>query len=184
VRISRSELFCGIESSKVLFNRLKHALVLACGNPLRGDDAVALHVAKALVTGFCDGETEVHSQHQWLPEMAETISEANWVIFVDASTEIPAGAVRNRLTVPSVPSQHALSHTMNPEKLLAMTRDLYGTLPPEAFLVSIGGESFELSNQLSERVRHAVPLALDVVKAILSGVSVPQPLASSQKAAS
>jgi hypothetical protein len=65
-----------------------------------------------------------------------------------------------------------------------MARDLYGTLPQEAFLVSMGGESFELSNQLSERVRHAVPLALDVVKAILSGVSVPQPLASSQKAAS
>ena len=167
-----------------MFSRLKHALVLACGNPLRGDDAVALHVAKALVTGFCDGETEVHSQHQWLPEMAETISEANLVIFVDASTEIPAGVVCNRLVVPSVPSQHALSHSMSPEKLLAMARDFYGTLPQEAFLVSIGGESFELSNELSERVRHAVPLALDVVKAILSGVSVPQQKASYQRAAS
>jgi hypothetical protein len=41
------------------------------------------------VTGFCDGETEVHSQQQWLPEMAETISKADLVIFVDASREIP-----------------------------------------------------------------------------------------------
>jgi hydrogenase maturation protease len=130
VNISHSLSICGIET-KVLFNRLKHALVLACGNPPRGDDAVALHVAEALVTGFCDGETEVHSQQQWLPEMAETISEADLVIFVDASTEIPPGVVCNRLVVPSAPSQHALSHTLSPEKLLVMARDPYGTVPQD-----------------------------------------------------
>lgn len=163
---------------------MKHALVLACGNPLHGDDAVALHVAQALVTGFCDGETEVHWQHQWLPAMAESISEANLVIFVDASTEIPAGAVRAKLVLPVPSSPLAMSHTMSPERLLALSRDLYRALPQEAFLVSIGADSFELPDQLSDRVRHAVPLALDHVKAILSGVTVPQLLACSQRAAS
>ena len=160
-----------------MFSTTKRALVLACGNSHRGDDAVALHVAKSLVCGFCDGGTEVHSQHQWLPEMAETISEANLVIFVDASAEVPPGEVSTRL-VTAQPSPQAFTHSMSPEKLLAMARDVYHSLPQEAYIISIGGESFAPSDQLSERVRHAIPLALDQVKAILSGVSVPHSTAT------
>lgn len=155
-------------------NRMKRALVLACGNPLRGDDAVALHVAKALVTGFCDEDTLVYSQHQWLPEMAETISESELVIFVDASEEIAAGEVCTRTVVPVAAVPHPMTHSVSPAALLAMARDLYGRLPKDTYLVSIGGESFGLSEKLSDRVRHAVPVALDHVKAILSGVSFPE----------
>jgi hydrogenase maturation protease len=150
----------------------KHELVLACGDLDHGDDAVALLVAKALVTGICDEETEVDSQPQWQPEMAKTISEANLVVFVNPSTEIPAGAVSTRHVTPCADSQRATTHFMNPERLLALARDDYGAAPEEAFQVSIG-VSFELSNHLSESVRHAVPLALDQVKAILSGISIP-----------
>ena len=153
----------------------ERALVLACGNPLRGDDAVALHVAESLVRGICDGKTEVHARQQWLPEMAERISEANVVIFVDASREIPAGAVCAKLVEPANFPPEALTHSMSPEKLLVLARDLYHSVPQEAYVVSIGAESFELSSQLSEPVRHAIPLALNQVKAILSGVSVPEP---------
>jgi hydrogenase maturation protease len=163
---------------------MDRALVLACGNPLRGDDAVALHVAKALVTGFCDKETLVYSQHQWLPEMAEIISEVSLVIFVDASVELPAGEVATRRlqSGDSIGPPQVMTHGMTPATLLAMARELYGKLPDEAYLVSIGCESFELSNQLSESVRHAVPVALDHVKAILSGVSFPDPIARTQNA--
>jgi hydrogenase maturation protease len=165
---------------------MKRALVLACGNPLRGDDAVALHIAKALVTGFCDEDTLVYSQHQWLPEMAETISEVAMVIFVDASIEIPAGevAIQHLTSGQPVAGPQVMTHEMNPLTLLAMSRELYGKVPDEAFLVSVGGASFELSNQLSESARHAVPVALDHVKAILSGVSFPEPIARTQRAPS
>ncbi|HMD41558.1 MAG TPA: hypothetical protein VKH45_00665 [Candidatus Acidoferrum sp.] len=152
----------------------KRALVLACGNPLQGDDAVALEVAKSLVCGFCDGETEVYCQHQWLPEMAEAISGANLVVFLEASHEIASGAVCTRLLVPAASSREAPDRARSPEKLLALAHELYHSLPEEAYLVSIGGDSFECSNQLSERVRRAIPLALNQVKAILSGVSLPQ----------
>ena len=156
-------------------NSPKRALVLACGNPLRGDDAVALNVAESLMRGICDGETEIHIEHQWLPEMAEMISESNVVIFVDASREIPAGAVCTRLLAPADSSKEALTHSVSPERLLALARDLYHSLPQEAYLVSVGGKSFELSSRLSEPVRRAIPLALNHLKAILSGVSVPPP---------
>lgn len=165
---------------------MNRALVLACGNPLRGDDAVALHVAKALVTGFCDEDTLVYSQHQWLPEMAETISEVSLVIFVDASAELAPGEVATRKLRPrdSIGTPQVMTHGMSPATLLAMSHELYGKLPDEAYLISIGCQSFDLSDQLSESVRHAVPVALDHVKAILSGVSFPEPIARTQKAPS
>lgn len=152
----------------------KRGLVLACGNPFRGDDAAAIRVAESLSCGYCDAETEIRTEVQWLPEMAEQISEAALVIFVDASTEIPAGAVCVRLLTPAEPPRQALTHATSPESLLLLARELYHAQPKEAYLVSIGGESFAQSNQLTERVRRAVPLALDRVKAILSGVSVPR----------
>ncbi len=163
---------------------MKRALILACGNPLRGDDAVALHVAKAFVTGICDEETVVYSQQQWLPEMAEAISESELVIFLDASEELAAGDVCTRTVAPALAVPHPMTHSVSPATLLAMARDLYGKLPKDTYLVSIGGESFELSEQLSERVRHAVPVALDHVKAILSGVSFPDSRARFQQAPS
>ena len=152
----------------------RRALILACGNPQRGDDGVGSHVADALLAGFCDAETKVHSHQQWLPEMAEAISEADLVIFVDASTELAPGEVSSRALRPAAAKAEAFTHSMRPAGLLELAGQLYGKTPEAAYLVTIGGESFELSEQLSETVRHAVPVAIDHVKAILSGVSVPQ----------
>lgn len=167
---------------------MKRALVLACGKPDRGDDGVALHVARALARGFCDKETVVRAQHQWLPEMAKDISEAALVIFVEATTRIPPGEISPRavLACDSIPPAILRGNDrvppLGPEGLLAQARDSYGHVPEEAYVVAIGVESFDSPDQLSDAARHAVPLALEQVKAILSGVSVPRPTALSQKA--
>ncbi len=153
----------------------RRALVLTCGNPQRGDDGAAEHVAKALLAGFCDIDTNVRSSQQWLPEMAEAISGVGLVIFVDASAELEPGKVRTQLLKPGAVSPQSFTHSMNPEVLLALAKQLYGNAPGSAYLVTIGGKSFELSEQLTDTVRHAIPIALDQVKALLSGVSVPQP---------
>ena len=151
----------------------KRALVLTCGNPQRGDDGVAAQVADALRSGFCDAETTVRSGQQWLPEMAELISEAELVIFVDASLDLKPGEVRSEELKARPTSPHAFTHSMTPAGLLSLSKQLYGRAPNSAFLVTIGGESFELSEELSEVARHAIPDALGQIKAILSGVSVP-----------
>jgi len=150
------------------------ALILTCGNPQRGDDGVAGEVAKALLVGFCDAETKVCCHLQWVPEMAEWISEAGLVIFVDASAELKPGEVRSQEVKARAISPEAFTHSMTPAGLLALARQLYGNAPDTAYLVTIGGDSFALSEELSEVARHAVPVALDQVKAILSGVSVPR----------
>jgi hydrogenase maturation protease len=156
----------------------KRALVLTCGNPQRGDDGVAGQVADALRAGFCDAGTKVRSDQQWLPEMAELISEAELVVFVDASAELEPGEVRSEEVKARPTSPQAFTHSMTPAGLLALAKQLYGNAPNSAFLVTIGGDSFELAEELSDVVRHAIPVALDQIKAILSGVSVPPQIGS------
>jgi hydrogenase maturation protease len=128
-----------------------------------------------LLAGFCDAETTVLTTQQWLPEMAETISDAELVVFVDASADLQPGEVRCQALRHGPASQELFTHSMNPVALLALARQLYGNAPGSAYLVTIGGESFELSEELSDKVRHAIPEALDQIKALLSGVSVPRP---------
>jgi len=149
------------------------ALILACGNSLRGDDAVALHVARELRSGLCEPETEIHSSTQWTPELAESISQTDVVIFVDASAVLSPGAVQVRKISPIPDAPGSLSHRSSPAGLLALAQHLYKTVPSRAFLVTIGAQSFELSEELSEPVRLAIPEVIDRIKAILSGISFP-----------
>ncbi|HYW65879.1 MAG TPA: hydrogenase maturation protease [Candidatus Dormibacteraeota bacterium] len=149
------------------------ALILACGNSLRGDDAVALHVARELRSGLCEPETEIHSSTQWTPELAESISQTDVVIFVDASAVLSPGAVQVRKISPIPDAPGSLSHRSSPAGLLALAQHLYKTIPSRAFLITIGAQSLELSEELSEPVRLAIPEAIDCIKAILSGISLP-----------
>jgi len=149
------------------------ALILACGNSLRGDDAVALHVARELRSGLCEPETATHSATQWTPELAESISEAEVVIFVDASAVLPPGAVQTRSVSPIPDAPGSFSHRSSPSGLLALAKNLYGAIPSRAFLITIGAQSFELSEKLSEPVRLAIPEVIERIKAILSGISLP-----------
>ncbi len=153
----------------------RQALVLTCGNPQRGDDGIAEQVGKALSAGFCDANTKVCCLQQWLPEMAEAISEAGLLIFIDASAELEPGEVRSQPVKPCAASPQSFTHSMSPATLLALAKQLYGSAPSLAYLVTIGGASFELSEQLTDAARHAIPVALDQVKALLSGVSLPDP---------
>ena len=149
------------------------ALILACGNSLRGDDAAALHVARELRSGLCEPETAIHSSTQWTPELAESISATDVVIFVDASAVLPPGAVQTRKVSPIPDAPGSLSHRSSPAGLLALAKSLYEAVPARAFLITIGAQSFELSEELSEPVRLAIPGVIERIKAILSGISLP-----------
>jgi hydrogenase maturation protease len=150
------------------------SLVLACGNSQRGDDGVALHIANRLRSGSCDPETEIHSYRQWTPELAQPISEAEIVIFVDAAAGMTSGAIACRRLQPTPHTSPAITHHSSPAALLALSEELYGRYPDRAYLVTVGGVSFDLGEELSEPVRRAIPRAVDRIKALLSGVIVPE----------
>jgi len=163
---------------------MNHALILACGNALRGDDGVAPFIARYLTSNFCDPQTEIYCSQQWTPELAEGISQSAMVIFLDASAVLPPGEVHTERITAKALSSGSLTHTVSPGDLLALAQRFYGKVPEDAYLMTIGGQSFELEEKFSDAVRLAIPVAIEQIKALLSGVSLPESLSRSQTASS
>jgi len=135
-------------------------LVIGYGNSLRGDDGAGPFVARQLGAGAI-------ACHQLTPELAEHISHADRVIFVDAHAGVPAGQIAIQPVQPSPagaqPRPAAAIHRFDPETLLAWSRQLYGRAP-EAILIGIGAHSFGLGEDLSPQTRRAAREALRVIR--------------------
>ena len=154
---------------------MSRTIILACGNPLRGDDGIAWHIARCLQRGYGDAETEICCAQQWTPELAERISKASLAIFVDASAALPPGKIRLQPVSSSKDSPGATTHSLSPAQLLTLADELYERVPERAFLLTIGGASFEHGDKLSPLVRLVIPKALAQIRALVSGVTWSEP---------
>jgi hydrogenase maturation protease len=123
-------------------------LVIGYGNTLRSDDSAGQIVAQAVKTWELPNVRSL-AVHQLTPELAEILTTVKLAIFVDA---YPAAIeqdeeVKVRSLKPAS-SGMRMRHTSNPEVLLAIAQALYNYYP-QAWLVAIPGENFELGNCLS-----------------------------------
>jgi hydrogenase maturation protease len=138
---------------------------------LRSDDGLGWIVADDLRQRLPSPEVQVLQLTQLLPEVAESISHANTVIFVDASCEGEPGDIR-RQPVSAPPARVQFSHQLSPTEVLGLACQLYGATP-QAFCVTLRGECFEHGEGLSERVTARLPLLAaeveQLTKQILSG---------------
>lgn len=143
---------------------MKRALILACGNTLRGDDGVAAHVGSALRAEFQDKQIdpaiEVIVTQQLLPEHAEPLSRTDTAIFLDCCAIAQPGVVSIQSLSPAQMPPRIFTHHLDPASLLKLTQDLYARVPARALLITIGGKTFELEEQLSEPISAAIPIAL------------------------
>ncbi len=142
-------------------------LVVAYGNPLRGDDGVGAAIASALAPAAAE-HVDVLICHQLTPELAECIAAVDLVVFIDAQL----GGAPGSIAVSSVPhdaTTHStpLVHHMNPNALVSMAAALFGRAP-SAFIVTVSAGSFELNEGLSERVALAVPEAIEVIRQLIA----------------
>jgi hydrogenase maturation protease len=135
-------------------------LIIGCGNPLRGDDAVAWRAAERLAESLHDTDALVRIGHQLTPELAEAISQARQVIFLDADCGRRPGEVALRAVEPASSLSELFTHQLTPERLLALAMRLYGSCP-EAVLISVGAGSFEFGEALSPEVEAALPALLE-----------------------
>lgn len=142
-------------------------LVLACGNTLRGDDGVGWKIAEELMANDHLSEVKVVASQQWLPEMAEQISGADTVVFVDCSAVSLPGEVAVSEATPAESTTGSLTHNVTPGTLLALSLELYGAIPRRSHVVTVGGDSFELSEQLTPSVQSALPQALRAIEGLL-----------------
>jgi hydrogenase maturation protease len=139
-------------------------LVIAWGNPLREDDGVAWHVVeglRSLKPRPSLPPMKLRHAHQLAPEMADCVSQAQGVVFVDARRDGPPGEVRCEEIAPSAGS-NPLAHSLSPQALLLFAEQLYGRAP-NAVVLSIAGERFGMGEELSPVVRKALPRAIRAV---------------------
>jgi hydrogenase maturation protease len=101
-------------------------LVIGYGNSLRGDDGIGPVVAEAVNCLNLPGVRTLCCP-LLAPELADTISRAREVIFVDASAE-PLEGVRWQKLTPGDTSQ-LMAHSADPRTLLALARDIFGHAP-------------------------------------------------------
>lgn len=142
---------------------MPRTLVICIGNTLRCDDGFAWHVADELVLGH-DEKLHVLKVLQLTPELAETISDAELIIFVDAAAHGEPGTVTCE-SVTSSDSDLRYSHDFTPATLIQMAKTIYGK-QPNAFLICAAGKVFEHGESLAPEVAHAVPAAVARVREI------------------
>jgi len=147
---------------------MARVLILGCGNPLRSDDGVAWHVLDAIKDLTENSSVNVEAVRQLTPELAEEVSDAETVIFVDAAEGDAGGRVIVRPVDETAPPETRFTHSLSPASLVSLARTLYGKAPKKAFLVTVAASSFELSENLSAPVARGV---LDVANAIRNLIS-------------
>jgi hydrogenase maturation protease len=139
-------------------------LVIGYGSTLRGDDAAGPRVAEAVDQLQLPGVRALMPP-LLTPELAAETAQAETVVFVDA-TAAPAQEVRLEKLKPS-PSSQLLGHAADPAILLALTRDVFGSLP-HAWLLTIPVKNFAIGEGLSEQAQRGVAEAIRQVRALAS----------------
>jgi hydrogenase maturation protease len=141
---------------------MPRVLIVAYGNPLRGDDGVGWIVAEQLQRTLVPPEVEILKLQQLVPEIAEELSHANAVIFVDASCDGVPGEIR-RKPVTAPPGKVRFSHHLSPADVLELARQLYGAAP-QAFCISLTGHNFGHNEELSPTASAQLPQLAAVVE--------------------
>ncbi len=140
-------------------------LVLGVGNSLRADDGVGEAVVERLGGVLPPGIADLRAVYQLTPELAADLAEVALVVVVDAAAGVPPGEVVVR--EPDAASLgEPFSHSVDPARLAAMARALYGA-SPRMLLVGIGPASLEPGEGLSPVVAAAVGVAADTIAAII-----------------
>ena len=134
-------------------------LIIGYGNLLRGDDGAGPRVAEAVAATNLPGVRSMACQ-QLAPELAEAISQAQAVIFVDADFNAKDEVELRRLEAKE--DCQVLGHAADPRWLLAVAKKIYGRSPP-AWLLAIPAVDFGFGHRLSERAEAGIQAALKLV---------------------
>lgn len=151
----------------LLAPRDMRTLVIGYGNPSRRDDGVALAIINGLrqrlglpsLDGDDDGYDDLGRaidtlfMQQLMPELAETISHYDGVIFLDAHVGVFPEMIR-RVSLAPNDDRAIVSHHVKPAGLLEIARRLYGRAPVGE-LISVRGFDFDFGTELTPATMEA-----------------------------
>lgn len=126
--------------------RLAPIVVLACGNPSRGDDALGpvllARLQEWLHAEGRAGEFDLIGDFQLQVEHALDLVGRRLALFIDAGQQTPGPFVFRRAQAAAV-AAHS-THALSPEAVLAVLPQIGERRPPPAFMLCVRGESFIL----------------------------------------
>jgi hydrogenase maturation protease len=138
---------------------VRRVVVLACGEPERGDDAVALAAIEALPEAARAVADIVPCGQLEVDDLLD-VPLGTACIVVDAAVGVAPGDV---VVIPladvadrSAGGSPRSSHTLPPDQVIGLVAALRGG-PPSGVFVGIGGEAFGLGAGLSPAVRSGLP---------------------------
>ena len=146
-------------------------LVIGYGNTLRGDDGVGPRVAETIEELLLPGVQTLVCQ-QLSPEHADPVSQADRVIFVDASVEEPR-AVQARELTPGKTTQ-LMAHAADPSTLLALASEVFGHAP-QAWCLTIPAIRMEFSEELSPEAQQGMIEAVDWIRSVAAATATQTP---------
>lgn len=146
--------------------RAAPCLVIALGNPSRGDDALGPLVAERL-EALALPEVEVLSDFQLQIEYALDLRGREEVIFVDATL---AGDAPFSFAPPAARSDTSVTtHALSPQALLEGYSRLTGEAPPATWVLALRGYAFELGAGLSAQAAANLEAGWSALRAWLIG---------------
>ena len=136
-------------------------LIIGIGNPSRGDDALgSLCIERLQALKLPD--TELLTDFQLQIEYVLDLLGREEVIFVDAAA---SGAEPYAFGPLAAQIDHSVTtHAVSPSALLATAQQINGHLPPNTYLLAIGGYSFELGDALSAQAADNLEQAMALLE--------------------
>jgi hydrogenase maturation protease len=111
---------------------------------------------------------EVLPCHQLTPELADTISKAEAVLFIDCARDGVPGQLRcEELRWQTGSGSGSYTHDLSPGALLELASQVYGSCP-RAYLLTICGQSFDTGETLSPVVMQQLPKLKERVRQLLA----------------
>jgi hydrogenase maturation protease len=138
-------------------------LIYGYGNPGRQDDGLGTLFVEELEKWAKSENLDItcDSNYQLNAEDALTVSENGLVIFADASKHAASGY--NFRQIKPGGSISFSTHSLNPESVLALCKELYSK-EPAAYLMTIEGYGWEVNAQLTAKARQNLDKALGFIR--------------------
>ena len=142
-------------------------VVLACGNPSRGDDALGplllSRLAHWLQEEGLDGHFELIEDFQFQIEHALDLQGRHGALFIDAGEGTAPPFFLQRVVAERM--QAPTSHALSPGAVVAVLERIDDAMPPDAQTLCVSGERFELGEGLSAAASGHLELAWPTLQA-------------------
>lgn len=140
-------------------------LVLAWGNPSRGDDALGprlIERLEALQGGLAGSGPELLTDFQLQIEHALDLVDRDLVVFADAAASGPEPFGFGPVT--PEPTLSVSTHALSPGALLGVFRRVLGHEEPACYVLGIRGYAFDLGSDLSPQALANLDAALHFLR--------------------